>query len=42
VRDPGSAAVDRLLNSAPESAAKLKSRVFSEPYAIHWAAQKAQ
>jgi hypothetical protein len=42
VRDPGSAAVDRLLNSAPESVAKLKSRLFSEPYAIHWAAQKAQ
>ena len=42
VRDPRSAIVDRLLNSAPESAAKLKSRLFSEPYAIHWAAQKAQ
>ena len=32
----------QLLNSAPEAAAKLKSRLFSEPYAIHWAAQKAQ
>ncbi len=42
VRDPGSAAVDRLLTSAPQAAAKLKSRLFSEPYAIHWATQKAQ
>ena len=42
VRDPRSAVVDRLLNSAPGAAAKLKSRLFSEPYAIHWAAQKAQ
>jgi len=31
VRDPGSAAVDRLLRSAPQAAAKLKSRLFSEP-----------
>ena len=42
VRDPGSAAIDRLLASAPQAAAKLKSRLFSEPYAIHWATQKAQ
>ena len=42
VRDPGSAAVDKLLSAAPDAAAKLKSRLFSEPYAIHWAVQKAQ
>ncbi len=42
VRDPDSAAVDSLLASAPAAAAKLKSRLFSEPYAIRWGAQKAQ
>jgi hypothetical protein len=42
VRDPESSAVDALLASAPEPAAKLKSRLFSEPYAIRWGAQKAQ
>jgi hypothetical protein len=42
VRDPSSAEVDKLLMSSPDAAAKLKSRLFSEPYAIHWAAQKAQ
>jgi hypothetical protein len=41
VHDPGSEAVDKLLTSIPETAAKLKFRLFSEPYAIHWA-QKAQ
>ena len=42
VRDPMSAKVDGLLTSSPEAAAKLKSRLFSEPYAIRWAAQKAR
>jgi hypothetical protein len=42
VRDPSSAEVDKLLMSSPDAAAKLKSRLFSEPYAIHWAAQKVQ
>ena len=42
VHDAQSAAVDALLASAPEPAAKLKSRLFSEPYAIRWGAQKAQ
>ena len=42
VHDPASSEVDALLMSSPEAAAKLKSRLFSEPYAIHWAADKAQ
>jgi hypothetical protein len=42
VRDPRSAEVDRLLTSTPEASAKLKSRLFSEPFAIRWAAQKPQ
>ena len=42
VHDPESSKVDDLLTSSPEAAAKLKSRLFSEPYAIHWAADKAQ
>ena len=42
VRDPELSAVDTLLGAAPEAAAKLKSRLFSEPYAIRWAAQRAQ
>jgi len=42
VHDPESSKVDDLLKSSPEAAAKLKSRLFSEPYAIHWAADKAQ
>jgi hypothetical protein len=42
VHDPASSEVDQLLMSSPEAAAKLKLRLFSEPYAIHWAADKAQ
>ncbi len=42
VRDPESAEVDGLLSSAPGPAEKLQSRLFSEPYAIRWSAQKAQ
>jgi hypothetical protein len=42
VRDPESAEVDQLLMSSPDAAAKLASRLFAEPYAIHWASQKAQ
>jgi hypothetical protein len=41
VHDPASSKVDELLMSSPAAAAKLKSRLFSEPYAIHWAADKA-
>jgi hypothetical protein len=41
-RDPESSKVDELLLSSPEAAAKLKSRLLSAPYAIHWAADKAQ
>ena len=36
VRKPEAAEVDKLLAAAPDSAAKLKSRLFAEPYAIHW------
>jgi hypothetical protein len=42
VHDPESSEVDDLLMSSPEAAVKLKLRLFSEPYAIHWAAGKAQ
>lgn len=42
VRDPESAKVDELLMSSPDASAKLASRLFAEPYAIHWAAEKAQ
>ena len=42
VHDPASSKVDDLLMESPDAAAKLKSRLFSEPYAIHWAADKAQ
>ena len=42
VRDPESSRVDDLLMSSPEAAAKLKSRLLSAPYAIRWAADKAQ
>jgi hypothetical protein len=42
VRDPASAEVDELLMSSPDAAAKLNSRLFAEPYAMHWASQKAQ
>ena len=41
VHDPKSAAVDALLAATPEAAAKLKSRLFSEPYALRWSPQKA-
>lgn len=42
VHDPESSKVDELLMESPEAAAKLKSRLFSEPYAIHWSTDKAQ
>jgi hypothetical protein len=42
VHDPESSEVDDLLMSSPEAAVKLKLRLFSEPYAIHRAAGKAQ
>ncbi len=42
VRNPEASAVDRALADAPLSAARLKFRLFAEPYAIHWSAQKAQ
>lgn len=42
VRNPEAAEVDGQLSAAPEAAAKLKSRLFPEPYAIRWSAQKAQ
>jgi hypothetical protein len=42
VRNPEAAEVDDLLAAAPEAAAKLKSRLFPEPYAIRWSGQKAQ
>jgi hypothetical protein len=40
--DPQSAEVDRLLMSSPDAAAKLKYRLFSEIFAIHWANEKRQ
>ncbi len=42
VRNPEAAEVDDLLSAAPDAAAKLKSRLFPEPYAIRWSGQKAQ
>jgi hypothetical protein len=42
VYNPASSQVDELLMESPEAAAKLKWRLFPEPYAIHWAADKAQ
>ncbi len=42
VHDPEAAAVDKLLAAVPEPADRLKSRLFSEPYAIRWSAQRAQ
>jgi hypothetical protein len=42
VHDPSSAEVDKMLMSSPEVGAKLKFRLFPEPFAIHWAAQRAQ
>jgi hypothetical protein len=41
VHDPQSAEVDALLAAAPEAAAKLKSRLFSETYTLRWSLQKA-
>jgi hypothetical protein len=38
---PGAPQVDALLTENSEAAAKLKSRMFPEPYAIHWAEGKA-
>jgi hypothetical protein len=42
VHDPSSAEVDKMLMSSPDVGAKLKFRLFPEPFAIHWAAQRAQ
>jgi hypothetical protein len=42
VYNPGSSEVDALLMENSEPPAKLKWRLFPEPYAIHWAADKAQ
>jgi hypothetical protein len=42
VYNPASSQVDELLTENSEAAAKLKWRLFPEPYAIHWAADKAQ
>jgi hypothetical protein len=42
VRDPKSAAVDVLLGAVEAPAAKLTSRLFTEPYALRWGGQKAQ
>ena len=42
VYNPASSQVDALLMENSEAAAKLKWRLFPEPYAIHWAADKAQ
>jgi hypothetical protein len=42
VYNPGSSQVDALLMENSEAAAKLKWRLFPEPYPIHWAADKAQ
>jgi len=42
VRDPESAKVDAMLAAAPDAAAKLKSRLFPEPYAMRWSGQKGQ
>jgi hypothetical protein len=42
VYNPASSQVDALLTENSEAAAKLKWRLFPEPYAIHWAADKAQ
>jgi hypothetical protein len=40
--NPASSQVDAPLMENSEAAAKLKWRLFPEPYAIHWAADKAQ
>jgi hypothetical protein len=42
VYNPASSQVDELLMETSEATAKLKWRLFPEPYAIHWAADKAQ
>ena len=42
VHDPELRVVDDLLGSTPGAAAKLKSRLFTEPYAIRWSAQKGE
>ena len=42
VYNPASSQVDELLMGNSVAAAKLKWRLFPEPYAIHWAADKAQ
>ena len=42
VHDQKARTVDDLLASTPDAAAKLRLRLFAEPYAIHWAAQKSQ
>jgi hypothetical protein len=42
VHDPASSQVDQLLMESAQAAAKLQWRLFPEPYAIHWAEEKAQ
>ncbi len=42
VYNPASSQVDQLLMDTSEAAAKLKWRLFPEPYAIHWAEEKAK
>jgi hypothetical protein len=42
VYNPASSQVDALLRETSEAAVKLKWRLFPEPYAIHWAADKAR
>jgi hypothetical protein len=42
VRNPEAAEVDKMLAAVPKVAAKLKFRLFAEPYAIHWSAHTAE
>jgi hypothetical protein len=40
VHDPKAATVDRLLAATPAAAAKMKSRLFAESFAVRWAPEK--
>ena len=42
VKNPQAAEVDKMLAAVPDAAAKLKSRLFAEPYAIRWSGRKGQ
>lgn len=42
VHDKTAATVDRLLASTPVTAARLKYRLFPEPYAVRWPSESAQ